>query len=228
VREMVGRALLVALLAVAVAQIGAAPASGGPEIRPPVHYLARADARLCPSPMCGGLWLKAVNGARAPCASPVGGQCYVTGLDFRSFDLDEARQAKFTEQVANGGWLVTGYLTPADFEGFPELRALRVAGLRRPASARKASGAFRLLQDNGVRCVTHPCFSTRSTTLNTGKTVDVSEVDWSGTGASAAERRRADTLIATRQLVVSGVVERSPDGGRVVAASQIYFMVRLG
>jgi hypothetical protein len=124
--------------------------------------------------------------------------------------------------------LVVARLARGQVEGFPELDVLDASEIW-PASSslRKPAGVFRLLQDNGVRCVTTPCFSMRATALNTGRELNVSDVDLSRTGASRAERKRALTLIAKGRLIVSGqlVVDRNagPAGpGRTLVASQFY------
>jgi hypothetical protein len=101
----------------------------------------------------------------------------------------------------------------------------------RPASARRPRGTFRSLLDNGVRCITHPCFSIQAVALNQERVANVSEVDVSATGASASERRWARTRMATRHLIAAGKVVRKPNAGpagtgRVFLASQIYFPAR--
>jgi hypothetical protein len=217
------RFALAALLAAAVAQIGATPASGDAELRAPVYYLGRADARLCPSPVCGGIWLRAVNRAPSNCRRPLGQQCYVARLEFADEVGDRARQ-RLTALVAGGRGLVLGFVTRGTVEGFPDLHVLRVVRAWRASSgSRQPRGVFRRLRDNGVRCVTTPCFSTRASALNVGSGIDVSGVELSATGAGAAERRWAQTLVATRELLAAGVVRRAHNEGRIFVASQIYF-----
>jgi hypothetical protein len=158
----------------------------------------------------------------------VGGQCYVASANFSSLPLRETTRTRFAALFGEGRALVVAHIGSGLVEGFPELDSLRPSQVW-PASRspRKPAGVFRLLQDNGVRCVTTPCFSTSATALNTGRELAVSDVDLSRTGASATERRRALALIAAGRLIVSGriVVDRNagPAGpGRTIVASQFY------
>jgi hypothetical protein len=220
---MVRRALYLALLACVPAQIDAAPATAEAELRAPIYYLGRADPRLCPSPMCGGLWMKPVNGVAGNCRRPAGRECYVTGLVFPKPGPDERTRARLGSLVASGRGLVHGSMTAARIEGFPELRALNVHGVWRGATRRNPTGAVHRLLDNGVRCVTTPCFSIQAAPLGAGTAATVSNVDLSGTGASAAQRRWARKLLATRHLIAAGRIARDADGGRTFVATQLYF-----
>jgi hypothetical protein len=228
---VVSRVVIFALAVFALAQIGAGSAAGDSELQSPTYYLGRADPRLCPSPVCGGLWLTPVNGARPSCRDPAGRACYVTRLAFRESEVSEARRQRLTQLVAEGRALVLGHLGRANVAGFPDLQALRVVDVWQPASSRRPSGVFRMLRDNGVRCVTQPCFSIQATALNVPRGSTISEVDLGRTGATAAERRRALARISTRQLVAAGEIVRKPNAGpagagRVFVATQIYFPVR--
>ena len=172
--------------------------------------------------------MRAVNKAQPSCAEPVGRECYVASANFSSLPHREATRSRLAALFAEGRALVVARIARGQVEGFPELRVLDLYEVW-PASSspRKPAGVFRRLEDNGVRCVTTPCFSTRTTALNTGRELTISDVDLSGTRASSAERRRALTQIARGRLVVSGqiVVDRNagPAGpGRTLVASQFY------
>ena len=227
---MASRFVLAALLAAAVAQIGATAASGGAEVRAPVYYLGRADLRLCPSPMCGGLWVRALNRATS-CRKPIGRECYVAQLEFPDAIGDRARQ-RLTTLVGQGRGLVLGYVTRDRVEGFRDLDVLRVVRVwQSSSSSRRPRGVFRRRRDNGVRCITSPCFSIQASALNVDSQIDVSEVDLSATGAGPAERRWAHALVAARELLAAGVVKRKPNAGpggagKSFVASQIYFPAR--
>ena len=226
---MTSRVVLLAFLACVLAQLGARPAAAETEGRAPIHYLGRADARLCPSPMCGGLWLKPLNGVKPACAEPVGGKCYVTGLSFKNPapSPDETTQERLNDLVARGGGLVLGHMTLSDVEGYPDLRALNVVRIWQPVSSRKPRGLLWVLQDNGLRCVTHPCSSTRAAAVDTNRFADVSDVDLSSTGAGPGELRFARTRIATRHQLATGFVRRR-GAEKVFVASQLYFAARTG
>jgi hypothetical protein len=219
-----GRVILLALMAGLLAQVAAAHGSADAKGTAATYYLGRADPRACPSPMCGGIWLKAVNGVAGSCARPPRFECYVAG--FTLGVPDEEKQARLEALVTNGGGLVQGRIVPAGIQGFPELRALRVVGAWRPAGKHQPTGVFRQLRDNGIRCITTPCFSVTATTLNTGRRVTVSGVDLRPSGASAADVRRGQTLIATRSLLAAGRIVSASRGGRTFVASRLYLPTR--
>jgi hypothetical protein len=176
--------------------------------------------------------VRAVNRAPPNCRKPVGRECYVTRLEF-SDDIGDGARQRLTALVAQGRGLVLGFVTRGGAAGFPDLDVLRVVRVWQPSSgSRRPRGVFRRLRDNGVRCVASPCFSIQAAALNSRSAVDVSGVDLSATGAGTEERRWAHVLIATRELVAAGAVERKPGAGpagdgRVFVASQVYFPARL-
>jgi hypothetical protein len=220
---VIGRIVLLVLVAGLLLRVEPTPATADAARTTSTYYLGRADPRACPSPMCGGIWLSAVNGAAAGCARPPGLECYVARF---ARGADEEQAARLEALVTAGGGLVRGRMVPAGIPGFPELRALRVEGAWRPASKRQPTGVFRRLRDNGVRCITTPCFSVTTTTLNTSRGATVSGVDLHSTAASAADVRRAQSLIATRSLLAAGRIVRAARGGRTFVASQLYLPAR--
>jgi hypothetical protein len=231
---MISRVAISALIALALAQVGADSAAGDAESRPALYYLARADQRLCPSPLCGGLWVKAVNGVAPGCREPAGRECYVAALDFGDRGFGEAARGRLTQLVAEGRALASGRIVRRGIEGFPDLDVRDVTAVwQSSSSSRRPRGVFRSLRDNGRHCLTTPCFSIRVSALNTGREAVVSDVDLSSTGATAAERRLALARIATRHLIAAGETVRKPNAGpagagRVFVASQFYLPTRTG
>ena len=74
-----------------------------------------------------------------------------------------------------------------------------------------------------MRCVTTPCFSIQAVALNRARAATVSDVDLSETRATAAQRRWAQKLLATRHLIAAGKIVRDAEGGRTFVATQLYF-----
>src|SRR5574337_734096 len=208
---------------------GPAPAATGspghvpaPSGSPRVHglpsssfFLARGDPRLCPSPMCGGLFVHLVNRSRTTCGD--GGRrpaCYVARADLSRLGLSDATRIRLESVVAAGRALVRGTVVRGRVPGFPELDTL-VASEVWPASSapRAPTGVFRRVSDNHVRCVVAPCFSTDATALNRGGTVTLSGVGLAGVGATAAERARALAAVARGRLTVAGRIVAVPKAG---------------
>jgi hypothetical protein len=232
-RPSVAGALLGALAAIGVLAIGAAPATGEAQATGPTpssgYFLARGDPRACPSPVCGGLFVHLVNRSRTICGDDARHpSCYVAGVDLSRLDVSDVQRSRFQGLVSAGRAVVRGFLVRGRVTGFPQLDTL-VASEVWPASSamRLPTGVFRLLRDNGVRCVAAPCFSTDAAALNRGTTVTVSRVGLAGVGATTPERNRGLGAIASGGLIAAGrvvVVPRAgPAGaGRVFVASQFY------
>jgi hypothetical protein len=226
------RAGLVALLALAVGLAGATPAASDPPRSVSSYYFARPDPRLCPSPICGGLWVRLVNKGATTCGDGARQrECYAASADLTPLHVDEKGRVLLGQRIAEGRALTRGKLVRGRIEGFPELDVLVVSEVWEASSSRRApTGVFRRLRDNGIRCVTSPCFSIRAAALNTGRHVEISSVDLGTTGAPAGERRRALALIGKGHLIAAGrvVIDRNagPAGdGRRLTASQFYVKV---
>lgn len=198
-----------ALLAVA-GVAGAAPAAGEAA---PSYYLVRPDPRLCPSPICGGAWVRRVNHATTRCADgSEARECYVastTGVPARLWS------------ALAGSVLVRGRIVRAGIEGFPDLGKLAAVAAWRPAGQQEPRGTTFRVVDNGVRCVTSPCFSLTAFVLETERRRTLSEIDLAGVGASAADLRRAQRAIAVGGVLVTGVVRTVPDAGPAGAGREL-------
>ena len=115
--------------------------------------------------------------------------------------------------------------------GRPRLATLVVTEVWPASSGPRASGgSFYLLRDNGVRCVTTPCFSTDAFLLNTSRVTTISTLDLTRVRATPAERERARDRIDTGGLIVAGRIAVDEDAGpagqgRVLVATQLYVSV---
>ena len=82
------------------------------------------------------------------------------------------------------------------------------------------------MSDTGVRCVRAPCFSVRTATVNTARTVTASGLDLSIVAAAPALARKAQRALTTDGLLVAGTIRRDDDGGRTVVATQFFLATR--
>lgn len=222
---MTSRACFVGLLAGVVLLVGAAPAASDPPRSVSSYYLARADPRLCPSPLCGGIWVKLVNRDRTTCSDGIARpECYAASVDLRLMRNTEEARGRLSQLIGEGRALARGKLVRGRVQGFPELDVLVVSEVWRASSSpARPRGVFHRLRDNGVRCVTIPCFSTHAARLNSGRHVDVSDIDLARTGAPRMEqleaRIRGDFTGAG--VIASGRVIRMGKG-RTLVATQFY------
>jgi hypothetical protein len=88
-------------------------------------------------------------------------------------------------------------------------------------------GHFFLVKDNGIRCVTTPCFSIQAFLLNRYRSVDISDLDLSGVKAEYDQIEKAWKAQAEGRLLVAGNLSRTlaEKQGRILTASQFYLPV---
>lgn len=222
---MISRSCIAGLLAGLALLLGAGPASSDPPRSVSSYYLARADPRLCPSPFCGGIWVKRVNQEQTTCGDGVArSECYAAMADLRLMRNTEEARARLGRLISEGRAIARGKLVRGRVDGFPELDVLVVSEVWTASSSQaRPRGAFHRLRDNGVRCITIPCFSTHAAVLNTRRHTDVSGVDLTRTGAPIKEQLEARTRGALTRagLIASGRVIRA-GAGRTFAATQFY------
>lgn len=224
--------VLAVLVAVAAAVGGANSAEGDSPSSVSSYYLGRGDPRLCPSPMCGGVWVRLVNRNATSCGGLfTGRECYVASVDVSRIRVSENLRTRLAGLVASGLALARGTIVRGRVAGFPELPTLMASEVW-PASSAPGTpaGPFRVLRDNGVRCVAAPCFSTHAVRLNSGRHTNVSRVDLSRLRTTHAERDHARGRIAAGELIAAGRIVREPGAGpagagRALVATQAYVKV---
>jgi hypothetical protein len=209
-------AIIAAVAALAALGTAARATPGAPAA---TYYVVRPDPRLCPSPLCGGVWARRVNRPLTRCADGTAArECYV------------AATAGIPEKLWSalaGSLLVRGRIVQAGIEGFPGLGRLDAGAAWRPAGPRPPAGTTFRVVDTGIRCVATPCFSLRAEVLEAGRRRMLSDLDLAGVGAAEGDLRRALLALPGRGVLVTGTVRRVPDAGpagagQVLAASQLW------
>ena len=174
--------------------------------------------------------MRLVNRKVTPCGGGAiaRSECYIANVDLSRMPISEQARGNLAGLVASGRALARGTIVTGRVDGFPELATLLVSEVW-PASSspRTPEGHFRLLGDNGVRCVTTPCFSIHAAVVNFGSHVNVSRVDLSGTGVPLPEKRCFSVHIGTDRLIAAGRIRPDPSAGpagtgRVFIATQFY------
>jgi hypothetical protein len=103
--------------------------------------------------------------------------------------------------------ILRGNIVPVQFPGFGEFGNLRVKEAFVAATYAPAKGTFVGLKDNGIRCITTPCFSTDQLVLNKPKISQVSSIDLSQTGATQKQIDAATSEIFGQGLITVGRTE---------------------
>jgi len=168
------------------------------------YYTVRRDFRRCASPICGGYFIKQVNLKATPCLDGVfRSECYVSAIDWNSLKVSSSQLAKIQNDDGSR-LLLLGNIVPVTFPGFGEFGNLRVKEAFIAATNAPAKGTFVGLKDNGIRCITTPCFSTNKLVLNKPKISQVSSIDLSQTGATSEQIEAAGRELFTQGLIAVG------------------------
>ncbi len=174
------------------------------------YYLLSPDAAMCPT--CGsGVIAKRVNRS----------WLVVAELDLAAVELDPEELTRFQEAVLRGSALVRGDIVPNAAAVYP-FYVLHVSEVWLPATQNAAAGRFFRVRDNGIVCITTPCFSLHRAPLNAWWHAELSSLDLLGVGADAAALLAAQQALFTSSLMVSGRVQRSADGGVELSANQFF------
>ena len=179
-------------------------------------YVVRPDFRRCVSPLCGGYWVSSVNRAETVCPDrTAAAECYVAEVDFSGLGLPASQ----VETLYAGGMLIEGRLRRQRYPGFGRLGVLSASDAWRPANdAAPASGTFFTVADNGIRCITTPCFSMDGTALNTGAVTTFTGFDLS----SVSDDPALWEAFNDGGLRVAGVGGPDGFGGTALVASQAW------
>jgi len=185
------------------------------------YYTFRPDFRKCVSPLCGGIFVKAVNHKLTRCANgSLQEECYVASVNNKK-NIDSSSAA-----------LLHGRIKAKVYRGFGNLGVFELKEALGPATAAVGEGHFAGLEDNDIRCITTPCFSADQYLLNRNKIRVVSGIDLTEAGASEEVLNKAFAILADGGiLIASGVnkqVEEIAGTGITFVANQFYLPIEPG
>jgi len=190
------------------------------------YVRVRPDPRMCPSPMCGGWWIRRVNRDTIVCGNGmVSPECYAADLDLSALQLAEKQRASLEQALAAGAPLVRGQLVRGSVSSPPpnvRLDTLLVTEIWRRYGQAKTAGTVFRVEDNGIRCVRAPCFSLHASALNTAAHRNVSSLDLGASGASRAVVQQARAALDDAGVMIEGRVVPTADGGRALRASAFW------
>ncbi|TAN66229.1 MAG: hypothetical protein EPN17_14235 [Methylobacter sp.] len=182
------------------------------------YYTFRPDLRKCLSPLCGGFFVKAVNQTLTRCANGSRqAECYVASLNNRkNFDINSAA-------------LLQGLIKPKIYGEFGNLGIFAVKAAFSSSTDTVGAGLFVGLENNGIVCITTPCFSADQYLLNRSKIRAISGIDLGKVGASDLLLNEALSIMAKGEvLIASGVniqTEEVAGKGITFVADQFYLPI---
>lgn len=191
------------------------------EFNPQGYYSFRPDLRKCVSPLCGGIFVKAVNRVLTRCVDgSLQAECYVATVSNKQ-NLDIGAAA-----------LLHGRIKAKIYEGFGNLGVFELKSAFSPATAAVGAGSFVGLENNGIVCITTPCFSVDQYLLNKTKLRVISGIDFTEVGASKELIAKAYAIMADGGvLLASGVnkqVAEVAGTGISFVANQFYLPIEPG
>jgi len=198
-------------------------------------YTVRHDLRKCPSPQCGGYFVKKVNDRNSQCANGQFKQeCYVSSINYEKIRLNSIQ---FQHSILLQGEIKIApsvALTNQDFSknsvSSEPLGIFIAKAAYRPLSTKSPRGVFVGLQDNGMRCVTEPCFSIDQYILNHDEIRMISNYNLEKTGATRKQLERAYSTIANGGVVLASGINKEYEEiagtGINFIADQLYIPVQ--
>jgi hypothetical protein len=195
------------------------------------YFSIRPDYRKCVSPLCGGYWVKRVNNSYTPCVDNatgalnyVYGECYVAGTDLYGTGLSET---EISALPLNQRVLLRGKVAGKNYGDFGFLGAFVGTEAWLAPTDIAPTGTFYRVKDNGIRCITTPCFSVHEAKLNSTTHTDLSGLDLSGSGATQAQLDDAYSQLSTGILAAgkNTSVYENTGWGKWLKASQFFTRV---
>jgi hypothetical protein len=182
----------------------------------PSFYAVRQDFRRCAYPMCGGVWYRKLNNATTRCldggkaaecyaANLVGASIAAGALYVGTIKAEKINGARWAKLVATETWTPLTSFEPKESIG--------------------VDPRFYLVKDNGIRCITTPCFSLDAKRVNLSSTLTLSGLDLSAIAGATSEQLDAAWSSLGTGVVVFGSAKGTLTVGRSITATQAYVKV---
>lgn len=186
------------------------------------YYEITADLRRCPSPLCGGWFLRRLNHSTTVCVDGTeAAACYAPVLDWSEANLSDDQQAKLLDAARQGATssgsygIVRGRFEPTNATPRPELGQFAISEAWVAEGDGVSEGEFVRVRDNGLRCFAAPCPSLTETTLNTPRSTDIAQIDWSPSGLSDREIEAFTQLLSSPDgILIAGYRYRFQENGQ--------------
>jgi hypothetical protein len=170
-----------------------------------VYVVTRQDFRKCAFPMCGGVYVKAVNKAKTTCLDGTKQEeCYVADFDMAALGLGETQAADVRAAITAGQVLLSGSIVEVTDVAPVPYAAVKVMKAFSASTGSEVTGSYYTLAPNGITCIKAPCPSLDARKLNSTSVKQVTDVDFSALGVSAEQESAFLTTIFEKNLVVSG------------------------
>lgn len=195
---------------------------------PSAYYQIRRDFRKCMAPLCGGYWIKEVNRNKTTCNSYLSAEeCYVARIDWAGLEVKNNLATGYDGTLPV---LVKGKIVKDHDSFIWSVNQLVAEEAWLAAVEGKPAGKFLQVQNSGIVCITTPCPTIQSHTLNRPQQSYLNDLDFASRKIPQEMVDRAYGQLAKEgeKLLVAGKVQgiRGPGGlGRSLEVTQLYFPV---
>jgi hypothetical protein len=172
------------------------------------YYEVWTDLRKCAAPVCGGFFLARLNRSYTTCADHTSqSACYVPSLDWSEAGLSDGLQAKLvaaanTDATSDGVHaIVRGRFAP---QSYPQgnLGRFVVTEAWVEEGDAVSDGVFVRAKRNNIRCISAPCPTITEKALNTSRSANIADIDWSYAGLQEREIESFQDRLATDSGVI--------------------------
>lgn len=166
------------------AEATASNASVCPDVSSSYYIVTRLDPRMCPSPLCGGYFVKAVNKPKTQCADGIWRRdCHAEQLDASALGWSSDELARFSEQFGQRHALVRGKLRQMERNSLKaDILVVDEGWLGQALS--KPLGTFFGAKATGIAGISFPCPSIQERKLNFRTERLLAELDLAASGAA--------------------------------------------
>jgi Kazal-type serine protease inhibitor domain len=196
------------------------------------YTVTHADSRLCPSPMCGGYFVKQVNQLKTLCADGVWrDECHVFQLDGKAAGWTQAQtDYYFTNVFGTKTGIVRGNFAHALDINIPPIvgstDTLTITEAWQAQSKTISAAPIYHVKDLGIVCITYPCLDdTVEQLLNAWEIKDkvITDVRLEATGASQKKIDAGYKAFSENGILVAGLHKLTTDRlGKLLIAKQFY------
>lgn len=191
-------------------------------------FTARPDFRKCLAPVCGGYFVKLVNKKLTQCANGrLQEECYVASIAYGNDAIGSAAQS-FSNRTP---FLLIGAIVPKHYDRVGNLGVFIAKEAYRSATQNTAVGNFYGVTNNGIMCITTPCFSYDEVLLNSNnRLAKLSDVNLEMSGALPDDIAQAQQLLANGGTLYAAGKNQKYQGfagiGVRLVAQQFYLPIK--
>jgi hypothetical protein len=166
------------------------------------------DLRKCAAPICGGFFVARVNRSYTFCVDhSAQSACYVPSLDWSEANLSDGQQAKLLDaaniDATTDGVhaIVRGRFAPQSYaQGNLGRFIVTEAWVEEGDSV--SDGVFVRAKTNSIQCIAAPCPTITEKALDTSRSANIAEIDWSYANLSEREVESLTAELSTDSGVI--------------------------